>query len=72
MVYVGWFYKKEAVCIMTQFDNENKSRDIQSNLAQKVNLVTEATGEDVNIAELVEKKNVGARPFTCFLDLSEK
>ena len=55
--------------LLTQLDNENKSRDIQSNLAQKFNLVTEATGEYVNIAELAEKKNVGARPFTCFLDL---
>jgi large subunit ribosomal protein L5e len=55
--------------LLTQLDQENKSRDIQSNLAQKFNLVPEATGEFVNIAELAEKKNVGVRPFTCFLDL---
>jgi large subunit ribosomal protein L5e len=55
--------------LLTQLDQENKSRDIQSNLAQQFNLVPEATGEYVNIAELAEKKNVGVRPFTCFLDL---
>jgi len=55
--------------LLTQLDQENKSRDIQSNLAQQFNLVTEATGEYVNIAELAEKKNVGLRPFTAFLDI---
>jgi large subunit ribosomal protein L5e len=55
--------------LLTQLDQENKSRDIQTNLAQKFNLVPEATGEYVNIAELAEKKNVGVRPFTCFLDI---
>jgi large subunit ribosomal protein L5e len=55
--------------LLTQLDQENKSRDIQSNLAQTFNLVPEATGEYVNIAELAEKKNVGVKPFTCFLDL---
>jgi large subunit ribosomal protein L5e len=55
--------------LLTQLDQENKSRDIQSNLAQKFNLVPETTGEYVNIAELAEKKNVGLRPFTAFLDL---
>lgn len=55
--------------LLTLLDQENKGRDIQSNYAQKFNLVTEATGEYVNIAELAEKKNVGLRPFTAFLDL---
>jgi large subunit ribosomal protein L5e len=55
--------------LLTQLDQENKARDIQSNLAQKFNLVPEATGEYVNISELAEKKNVGVRPFTAFLDL---
>lgn len=55
--------------LLATLDQENKSRNITSNYSQQFNLVPEANGEYVNIAELAEKKGIEQRPFTCFLDL---
>jgi large subunit ribosomal protein L5e len=38
-------------------------------MAKTFDLVPEATGEYVSIADLAEKKGIETRPFTCFLDL---
>ena len=53
-------------------DNEYKAKnfkDPRCNWSKDFNLVSEVTGEYVNIEELAEKKGVEYRPFTCFLDL---
>lgn len=55
--------------LLHTLDQENKKRNIDSNLLSTFNLVPETTGEYVSIAELAEKKGVETRPFTCFLDL---
>jgi large subunit ribosomal protein L5e len=55
--------------LLTVLDEENKKRNIQSDMAKMFNLVPEATGEYVDIAALAEKKGVEQRPFTCFLDI---
>lgn len=55
--------------LLTVLDEENKKRNITTSMAKTFNLVTEATGEYVSIAELAEKKNIETKPFTCFLDL---
>jgi len=55
--------------LLQQLDTENKKRNVDSNFSKNFNLVTEATGEYVNIEELAEKKGIEQRPFTCYLDL---
>ena len=55
--------------LLTTLDDENKKRDIKSDIAKTFNLVPETTGEYVDIEKLAEKKGIEQRPFTCFLDL---
>ncbi len=58
--------------LMAVLDEEYKAKnfkDPRCNFSKDFNLVPEATGEYVNVAELAEKKGVEYRPFTCFLDL---
>jgi large subunit ribosomal protein L5e len=55
--------------LLATLDAENKKRNVTSNYSQQFNLVPEATGEYVDIAQLAEKKGIEQRPFTCFLDL---
>ena len=58
--------------LLAQLDEEYKAKsftDPRCNFSKDFNLVTEATGEYVNIEELAEKKGVEYRPFTCYLDL---
>jgi len=44
-------------------------KDPRCSWSKDFNLITEVTGEYVNIEELAEKKGIEYRPFTCFLDL---
>lgn len=55
--------------LLNLLDEENKKRDIKSEIAKTFNLVPEATGEYVDISKLAEKKGIEQRPFTCYLDL---
>ena len=58
--------------LLAVLDAEYKAqnfKDPRCNFSKDFNLVTEATGDYVDIAELAEKKGVEYRPFTCFLDL---
>ena len=58
--------------LLLTLDAEYKAKNFKEprcSWSKDFNLVTEATGEYVNIEELAEKKGVEYRPFTCFLDL---
>lgn len=58
--------------LLSVLDAEYKSKnfkDPRCNWSKDFNLVTEATGEYVNIEEMAERKGIEYRPFTCFLDL---
>jgi len=57
---------------MSVLDAEYKAKNFKEgdkSWAKDFNLVTEATGDYVNIEELAERKGIEYRPFTCFLDL---
>jgi len=57
---------------LATLDAEYKAKNFKEprcSWSKDFNLVTEATGEYVNIEELAEKKGVEYRPFTCYLDL---
>ena len=58
--------------LLSVLDAEYKAKNFKEprcSWSKDFNLVTEATGEYVNIEELAEKKGIEYRPFTCFLDL---
>lgn len=55
--------------LLTTLDNENKEKNIDSNLASDFELVKEADGKDFNFEDLCNEKGVSSRPFTCYLDL---
>lgn len=58
--------------LLAVLDEEYKAKNFKEpnrNFSKDFNLVAEATGDYVNIAELAEKKGVEYTPFTCFLDL---
>jgi len=58
--------------LLTVLDAEYKAKNFKEgdkSWAKDFNLVTETTGEYVNIEELAERKGIEYRPFTCFLDL---
>jgi len=55
--------------LLNLLDEENKARNIKSDIAKTFNLVPETTGEYIDIQATAEKKGIEQRPFVCFLDL---
>ena len=55
--------------LMKILDADNKAKSIETKYSETFNLVTESTGEYFKFDELLEKKKIEIRPFTCFLDL---
>jgi large subunit ribosomal protein L5e len=55
--------------LLSLLDEENKARNIKTEMSKTFNLVPEATGEYIDILEAAEKKGIEQRPFVCFLDL---
>jgi len=55
--------------LLKLLDTDNKAKKIDSKYLETFNLVSEATGEYFKFDELLEKKKIEIRPFTCFLDL---
>jgi large subunit ribosomal protein L5e len=54
--------------LLTSIDRDNKELEGWQSIAQRFNLVSEATGEHVDIKKMAEEKDIG-RPFVCYLDL---
>ena len=54
--------------LLAILDKENEGKKDYQNLSTTFDLKTEP-GEDVDLKELCEQKNIEKRPFTCYLDL---
>jgi large subunit ribosomal protein L5e len=54
--------------LLAILDKENEGKKDYQNLSTTFDLKTDP-GEDVDLKELCEKKNIEKRPFTCYLDL---
>ena len=54
--------------LLKNLDKENKALEGWQSIADRFNLVTETTGEYIDIEKEAEKKDIG-RPFVCFLDI---
>jgi large subunit ribosomal protein L5e len=54
--------------LLALLDKENEGKESYKNLSTTFDLKTEP-GEDVDLKELCEQKNIEKRPFTCYLDL---
>ena len=54
--------------LLALLDKENEGKESYKNLSTTFDLKTDP-GEDVDLKELCEKKNIEKRPFTCYLDL---
>jgi large subunit ribosomal protein L5e len=65
----GLLCAKRLLAVLDVEYKAKNFKDPRCNFSKDFNLVAEATGEYINIAELAEKKGIEYRPFTCFLDL---
>jgi len=54
--------------LLAILDKENEGKKDYQNLSTTFDLKTDP-GEDVDLKELCEKKNIEKRPFTCYVDL---
>ena len=55
--------------LLKTLDKENKTYGFDSDYFNMFDLIKEADGNDVDFEQLCLQKDLGYRPFTCFLDL---
>jgi large subunit ribosomal protein L5e len=55
--------------LLKTLDKENKTEDYTPDYFNMFDIIKEADGTDVDFEQLCNQKDIGYRPFTCFLDL---
>ena len=55
--------------LLKKLDKENTTEDFKQDYFNWFDLVKEADGQDFDFNELCAKKDIGFRPFTCYLDI---
>ena len=55
--------------LLKTLDKENKTEDYTPDYFNIFNLVKETDGNDFNFQQLCDQKDIGYKPFTCYLDL---